>query len=255
MRLSKIAVIGCALMGLSGAVHAETTPRPGFRLLVLDNQLARWEPGSTLSYAFAKSAMSFAKARNCGGLSPVEPLLERARITPARFGRETAAAFAMWEAAANISFREIANPAFADIVIGAQTEPRGRAFTDVRLRDAPENGIERALICLNSEMSWKIGFDGNLDAYDLRYTLAHEIGHAIGLDHPGAAGQLMGYRYDERQRGLQPGDVAGAIRLYGARAPVQIEASRPQPNIAASSASRSQARKPSALGLGDQGAR
>src|SRR5690606_1561780 len=57
--------------------------------------------------------------------------------------------------------------------------------------------------------------DGNLDVYDLRYTIAHEIGHAIGLDHPGPAGQLMSYRYDEKQTGPQPGDINGAAMLYG----------------------------------------
>jgi hypothetical protein len=63
---------------------------------------------------------------------------------------------------------------------------------------------------------WKVGFDGNLKAYDLRYTLAHEIGHAIGLDHPPGPGQIMNYRYEERFRDLQSGDVFGAVALYGA---------------------------------------
>ena len=49
----------------------------------------------------------------------------------------------------------------------------------------------------------------------LRYTLAHEIGHAIGLDHPNAPGQIMGYRYEESFRDLQPGDLSGAVALYG----------------------------------------
>jgi hypothetical protein len=77
--------------------------------------------------------------------------------------------------------------------------------------------ISRALICLNPLKRWKIGFDGDLGVYDLRYTLAHEIGHTIGLDHPDGGTQIMGYRYLEQFRELQPGDIAGAVRLYGRR--------------------------------------
>lgn len=62
---------------------------------------------------------------------------------------------------------------------------------------------------------WKIGFDGDKDVYDIRYTLVHEIGHAIGLDHPGPEGQLMGFRYTEAFADLQPGDLRGIRQLYG----------------------------------------
>src|SRR5262249_33151728 len=83
--------------------------------------------------------------------------------------------------------------------------------------------ISLARICLNPAKRWKIGFDGDLTVYDLRYTLAHEIGHAIGLDHPVSAGQIMGYRYEEHFRSLQPGDTHGATLLYGARSPNAVE--------------------------------
>ena len=86
--------------------------------------------------------------------------------------------------------------------------------------------IGRSLICLNPRQPWKIGFDGDLKVYDLRYTLAHEIGHAIGLDHPSPSGQLMSYRYDEGQPGLQPGDIKGAALLYGPKPGVKRFAGR-----------------------------
>jgi hypothetical protein len=43
----------------------------------------------------------------------------------------------------------------------------------------------------------------------------HEIGHAIGLDHPGIPEALMDFRYREAFSSLQAGDRAGAKALYG----------------------------------------
>jgi predicted Zn-dependent protease len=43
----------------------------------------------------------------------------------------------------------------------------------------------------------------------------HEIGHALGLDHPEQRSQLMHFKYDESRTGLQAGDIAGAVKLYG----------------------------------------
>jgi hypothetical protein len=136
----------------------------------------------------------------------------------AAFRDEVRAAFDMWQAAINIEFRETDTADEAGILIGSEAEPKGQAFTNVApvgSAGAGVDGISQSLICLNPEMRWKIGFDGNLNVYDLRYTMAHEIGHAIGLDHPGPEGPLMSYRYLERARELRAGDVAGAIALYG----------------------------------------
>ena len=134
-------------------------------------------------------------------------------------------------------------PARADILIGAQLEPEGWAFANVFYDTAstePVKPISRALICLNPEKRWKIGFNGDLRTYDVRYTIAHEIGHTIGLDHPSGAGQIMGYRYEETFRELQAGDVSGAILLYGGRQPA---------TIATASAPPSQVRRPPPLRL------
>jgi hypothetical protein len=65
--------------------------------------------------------------------------------------------------------------------------------------------------------------------YDLRYTLTHEIGHAIGLDHPGTTSQVMSYRYEERFATLQPGDIRGAAALYGASKTLMVETVDAQP--------------------------
>ena len=111
-----------------------------------------------------------------------------------------------------------------DILIGAQADPVGYAYADVQyVKDGTGTlgQIDRSLICLNPIKLWKVGFDGNLAVYDLRYTIAHEIGHAIGLNHPEPHGQLMSMDYLESFRSLQAGDVSGAVRIYGARRAAQ----------------------------------
>jgi hypothetical protein len=144
----------------------------------------------------------------------------------------------MWQAAANITFREVEAPNTADILIGAQAEPEGWAFTNVFYDPhsaEPIKPISQSLICLNPLKQWKVGFDGDLKVYDLRYTLAHEIGHAIGLDHPDVGRQIMGYRYEEEFNELQAGDVAGALQLYGPHLP-EIARAEPDPHAVRRSA-------------------
>jgi len=195
----------------------------GFRLLDLDGNLVQWGTGRadevvTVTYAFARRPIRFEDALNCAGLVPLDALLARSGIDFEQLREEARIAFSMWESVADIRFREV-NAARADILIGAQAEPTGHAFADVKYKsgEGAWRQIERSLICLNPVKRWKIGFDGNLKVYDLRYTLAHEIGHAIGLDHPQPGGQIMSARYEERFRTLQFGDVAGAVQLYGLR--------------------------------------
>lgn len=206
----------------------------GYRLLELGGYKVKWGDrrlgvGASVSYAFAGEALRFDDARNCRDLAPIEALLGE-KLSMETLARETAAAFRVWERAAALSFHEVGDARNADIVIGAQGRPRGWAFANVTYAPDPEEGvrvsypadpeggvraIERALVCLNPDREWKVGFDGNMDVYDIRYTLIHEIGHAIGLDHPGPSGQVMGFRYTEAFADLQVGDLRGVQRLYG----------------------------------------
>lgn len=194
-----------------------------FRLIKLDGGTLKWgKPvlgaGATVSYAFVEEPVSFKDARNCRTMVPMTAVLAQAGVAERAFQAEVAKAFQAWSSVADIRFHEVSDPAQADILIGAQADPKGRAFTNVEFEEAISidvKPLDKSLICLNPEQPWKLGFNGDLNVYDLRYSIAHEIGHAIGLDHPGATGQVMSYKYDEQFDTLQAGDISGAVALYG----------------------------------------
>lgn len=212
------------LLGASAA-HAND----GFRLLKLDGQVVKWGAkkfgrGATVTYGLAQERRQFPGARNCRVIDPLDELLSRSRISMQGFRDAVRHAAAMWEAAAALRLIP-AGDGEPDILLGAQVVPRGIAFADVShdgKTDAVDNPaiatIERSLICLNPERAWILGTgDGPPPGFALRLVLAHELGHAIGLDHPGPSGSLMSFKYDARLAALQPGDLAGVILLYGGR--------------------------------------
>lgn len=225
-------------------------------LLQIDGGLLRWEPrpaesATVITYFIldapysVPSNKSILSPSNCAAMHGFSDIVAQSPgLTPAQAEAELKAAFAAWEDAANITFVRAADPRSANIVVGAQSMPEGRAFANLSYRrgapsaaralagpepsaaihasDGERNvsgaEIDQAYVCLNPKIRWKIGFDGNLDVYDLRYTFTHEVGHAIGLDHPDDMDALMSYRYDEHVQVLRPSDIAAAQRLYGAPA-------------------------------------
>jgi len=238
-----------AAVALAGLVAWTAPALAGdFRLLSLNGSLVKWgKPAlgasATITYAFAAKALSFKGARNCAAMAPFDRLAKSSASTAEELRIETRAAFDEWSQVSGVTFNEVARVEDAGIVIGAQGKPTGWAFSNVApmtqttgrpvsvqkalggngekprklpgARAPTVDSIRQSLICLNPVKPWKIGFDGNLKIYDIRHTIAHEIGHAIGLDHPGASGSLMGFRYDEKIDGPQAGDIAAVQRLYG----------------------------------------
>lgn len=236
-------VVGVGLLaGLIYCASAAAMAADGanFNLLKLGGDSVQWQTatagqGSVVSYGIVKETREFAGARNCGKLTSLDVLAAASQLSEEVIRREIGSAFAMWEAAANINFREAETPATADILIGAQVEPEGWAFTNVSYHARSAEAVKpisQSLICLNPLKRWKVGFDGNLKVYDLRYTIAHEIGHAIGLDHPDDDRQIMGYRYEEKFDDLQSGDIAGARLLYGRPLPQVVTAEADQSRLA-----------------------
>lgn len=225
--LCGLAIAVCASSLAARAQTSDIAPRQRqgvdvFKLLRLDGNLVRWRGArgsdTVITYRLLEGFQSFDGARNCRKMTSVDTLSVQSHLETTRFRDALSAAFAMWEQAADLKFREAEPGESANIVIGAQQEPEGWAFADVFYDTSSREEfkpISMALICLNPAKAWKVGFDGDLKIYDLRYTLAHEIGHAIGLDHPEGGGQIMGYRYEERFSELQAGDVSGAVAIYG----------------------------------------
>lgn len=252
--IRRVALAGlAAVSSLGNAALAEAG-----ELLRVEGYLMRWAPeaagGKTIiTYSIlqgayhVKTRKSILSPSNCAKMHAFSDIVAKSPdLTEEKAKDELQAALQRWESVANIAFIEMNDPSLANIVIGAADDPGGRAFANLSYRSergltpvtmalgkpdaraAPaldDNGgdgsvvlIDQAYVCLNPKSRWKIGFDGNLDVYDLRHTFTHEVGHAIGLDHPDSTGAVMAFRYDERVRDLQPSDIAGAQRLYGPRA-------------------------------------
>ncbi|WP_292037681.1 matrixin family metalloprotease [Massilia sp. UBA6681] len=132
------------------------------------------------------------------------------------------AAFAAWSAVANIVFTQVedngvpfnAPGTTADIRIGGHVMD-GANGTLAHGYFPPANGATAAGdIHFDIGETWKLGFGG--PGFDIFQVAAHEIGHAIGLNHSTTPGSLMNPYYTEAFRGLQADDIAGARYIYGA---------------------------------------
>jgi hypothetical protein len=244
------AVLAAAVVAVAGM------PKPvaaaEFRLLKLDGVFVKWGAaqfgtGATVTWALQQGERHQPDAINCQDTTSLDGLLGRAGVSSEVFHTQVVKAFAMWQSRSDLTFVEAAPGEKADIVIGAELTPRGIAWTNVDYQRPPMDTpplmvsaasqtvpaapqgepaiatLTQAAICLNPEMSWHVGPGASLTTYDLRLVLAHEIGHAIGLDHPGREGQLMGFAYQNNLTDLMTGDVSGVVRLYGAKPTHPVE--------------------------------
>ena len=207
----------------------------GFRLLEIDGHQVKWGSptlgsGATLTFAIVSDPNTFSGKTNCQRVSGISPILSRSRLSRHEFEHELRAAFSMWERVANVRFRAAKSAASADVLISTESGSKGVAYADVALAssddaDGAVRRIVRGIVCLSPGVRWTthdarpVTGKTQIDRgpYRLRYALAHEIGHVLGLDHPSPAGELMSFQYDSSSRHLRSGDVAGIIALYGPR--------------------------------------
>lgn len=244
----------CAMIAGTSTLYAPTSQAA--ERLRAEGHIFRWSAAdgapAVVTYAITQTPLTLPAGLhtlshdNCGSMEPFSEIVARSPgLNADDASRELDAAFSAWSSVAAIDFHRVSDPNTADIVIAAGPGNSGRALTNLAYKDGSPPAIKalgagsaalpvqpatpprepqlaaigKAYICLDPNLPWKTGFDGNLSVYDLRYTFMHEIGHAIGLDHPGRSGGVMGFRYDETNRVLSPSDISAVTAIYGLREP------------------------------------
>ncbi len=154
-----------------------------------------------------------------------------ADFMPAGYLTQVSNAFAAWSAVANITFVQVADDGAAfnaatasgDIRLGGHTFD-GASGILAHGFYPPVNGNSAAGdIHFDIDETWALSFAD--PGFSIFQVLAHEIGHAIGLDHTGVPGSLMNPFYSEAFTGPQADDIAGAQFIYGP--PIVVEVPEP----------------------------
>ncbi|HEX2085520.1 MAG TPA: matrixin family metalloprotease [Solirubrobacteraceae bacterium] len=133
----------------------------------------------------------------------------------------------LWSAVTPLTFREVAVGEGPEITIqfasGDHGDGAGNAFDGPAgvLAHAffpPPNGGDIAGdMHFDEAETWTTAVPVPPGGFDLITVAAHELGHALGLDHSSDAAALMFPTYAGPHRFLSPDDVAGIQRIYGTR--------------------------------------
>lgn len=180
-----------------------------------------WGTGATLTYSFMPTGTSCAdEFSGCtitafGDFGPAFSI----------WRSEVQSAMAAWAAVANLIFIEVADVGEAfnaatqlsgDLRFGGHNMG-GAGGTLAHGFYPPLNGQSAAGdIHFDTADCWEAATDGSGDGcFNIFQVTAHEIGHALGLDHTSVANSLMNPFYTEAFMGPQADDIAGMQALYG----------------------------------------
>lgn len=224
--LGTVAVATVLAVCFSGVASA-TSLAPGTPF-VEDFVLGGTVPGKWGAPAFGTPALvSWSLMPGTGELgdgfsSPVGPITALAAFMPAGFHAAITAAFASWTVGTGLTFIEVADSGLdwndplavsGDIRLGGEVFD-GPGGVLAHGFFPPANGSTAAGdIHFDIAELWKLGFGGA--GFDIEWVAAHEIGHAIGLEHTAVPASLMNPFYTEGFSGPQADDIAGATFIYG----------------------------------------
>lgn len=216
---------GFAEAALVGECYAPGAPTSGDFVLA-GTTPGKWGPpvdgtGAVVTYSFMPAGIPL----DAGTSTDLSTFM------PAGFKAEIVRAFDAWSDVANITFVEVTDS-------GGAFNGAAGGVGDIRITGhffdgpfgvlahaffPPINGLTAAGdLHFDSSEAWKIGFGGNPNAFDIFQVAAHEIGHAIGLDHTGVPNSLMNPFYTEAFSGPQADDIAGAVFIYGPVVPAAV---------------------------------
>jgi hypothetical protein len=143
--------------------------------------------------------------------------------------------FALWSGVSSLTFTEVSNAAFADIVIlwTVGDHGDGNPFDGVNgilahaFYPPPNGGSLAGDAHFDDGESWTLSqrSDSN-QPIDLATVAAHEIGHSLGLAHSQEPGALMYPFYSSSHRFLDQDDINGIQFLYPPIQPAMIRFSQ-----------------------------
>ncbi|HWU83777.1 MAG TPA: matrixin family metalloprotease, partial [Rhodocyclaceae bacterium] len=208
------------LLALCGLLFSLVAPASAY--VVGPTTPGKWGPpavgtGATVSWSLMPTGTS-CSAIEGGGCS----ITAFGDLLPSGWMNAVNTAFDMWSSVADLHFVQVADDGAAegfatnsgDIRLGLHAFDGSFGVLAHGYYPPANGGSAAGDIHLDSAELWKIGFGG--PGIDITQVLAHELGHALGLDHSSTPNSLMNPFYSEAFFGPQADDIAGIQYLYGA---------------------------------------